>query len=201
MVKRLTGGDTIAARALYHEFTSFAMEGKIWLGMNHRPTIRGTDLGIWRRIKLVPFTVCITEERRDLELADKLASEAAGILTWAVEGYQLYQCYGLSDPDCVQLATKDYRNDQDVIGRFLDACCDCADRASVLTRLVYTQYRAWAEENGEDFGIGERKFSQLIAEKGFQKSQDSQTRRAIWLGLKLNDWRPALPLPTRLKSR
>jgi putative DNA primase/helicase len=48
--------------------------------------IKGTDHAIWRRVKLVPFTVTIPPEERDPELPDKLLEERAGILAWAVEG-------------------------------------------------------------------------------------------------------------------
>jgi putative DNA primase/helicase len=84
--KRLSGGDTISARHLYAEFFEFKPEFKLWLATNHRPTIRGTDTAIWRRIRLIPFTVTIPPACQDKRLPEKLKEELPGILAWAVRG-------------------------------------------------------------------------------------------------------------------
>jgi putative DNA primase/helicase len=46
--------------------------------------IKGTDYGIWRRIKLIPFTTRIPEERQDKYLEEKLRAEASGIFIFAL---------------------------------------------------------------------------------------------------------------------
>jgi putative DNA primase/helicase len=105
VVKSLTGGDIISARDLYSSGSEFRMEGKLWLAANNKPEIRGTDLAIWRRIRLVPFTVTIPEEEKDPQLADKLRAELPGILNWAVEGLAVWQREGLGVPVAVERAT------------------------------------------------------------------------------------------------
>ena len=85
LVKALTGGDTITARFLHREFFEFVPQFKLWLATNHKPTIRGDDHAIWRRIRLIPFAVTIPEAEQDGDLGAKLAEERAGILKWAVE--------------------------------------------------------------------------------------------------------------------
>ena len=60
------------------DFWQFSATHKIWLACNHKPIIRGTDHGIWRRIKLVPFNVVIADKDQDKELVDKLAAERLG---------------------------------------------------------------------------------------------------------------------------
>ena len=54
----------------------------------------GTDLGIWRRIRMIPFTENF-EGREDAQLTDKLKQELPGILNWAVEGCLQWQRQGL----------------------------------------------------------------------------------------------------------
>lgn len=56
-IKDLTGGDTISARFLYREWFDYKPQFKVWMRGNHKPTINGTDDGIWRRIHLVSFEV------------------------------------------------------------------------------------------------------------------------------------------------
>ena len=77
-VKELTGGDTLSARFMRAEWFDFKPVAKLWLATNHKPQVRGTDEAIWRRIRLIPFTVTIPEAERDKEIGEKLRAELAG---------------------------------------------------------------------------------------------------------------------------
>ena len=59
LVKEMTGGDAITARRMREDFWTFAPTHKIALVTNHKPTVRGTDHAIWRRLRLIPFTVTL----------------------------------------------------------------------------------------------------------------------------------------------
>lgn len=148
LLKQLTGGDRVTARKLYGEEFEFDPEFKLWMATNHKPVIRGTDLGIWRRIHLIPFTVQIPEEKRDPYLKYKLLREAQGILKWAVDGCLMWKREGLKKPSSVQEATADYRNEMDVINAFLEACV-VDGPGGVQASQLYKAYVNWAEENNE----------------------------------------------------
>src|SRR5690606_17518830 len=118
---------------------------------NHKPVIKGTDEGIWRRLRLIPFTVRIPEAEqvdRSLLLA-KFRRELPGILNWAIEGYRLYRSEGLDAPEAVSKATSDYRDESDVIGGFLQENCIMADHAKVVAKTLYTYYSGWCEQTNE----------------------------------------------------
>ncbi len=91
LVKQMTGGDRIKARFMRADFFEFSPTHKVFLAANHKPEVRGTDTGIWRRIKTVPFDVTIPKGERDPALLAKLRDELPGILRWAVEGCLLWQ--------------------------------------------------------------------------------------------------------------
>ena len=131
LVKALTGGDTITARFLHREFFEFVPQFKLWLATNHKPTIRGDDHAIWRRIRLIPFSVTIPEAEQDGELGAKLAEERAGILKWAIEGCLAWQRDGLQTPEPVRTATADYRADMDRLGQWIDERCIVTPTAKV----------------------------------------------------------------------
>jgi putative DNA primase/helicase len=97
-LKDLTGGDTLSARFLHQEFFDFRPTHKLVIRGNHKPAIHGTDEGIWRRLRLVPFTVQIPTEEQDRDLLVKLRAELPGILRWAVEGCLDWQRNGLKPP-------------------------------------------------------------------------------------------------------
>ncbi len=84
LVKELTGGDKIRARRMREDFWEFSPTHSIVLATNHKPTVRGTDHGIWRRLRLLPFTVSIPDGQADKSMPEKLRAEAPGILAWLV---------------------------------------------------------------------------------------------------------------------
>jgi putative DNA primase/helicase len=122
-VKRLTGGDRIKARRMREDFWSFDPSHTFLMLTNHKPIIGGTDEGIWRRLRLVPWDVVIPQEERDEELGDRLHLELGHVLAWLVGGYQDWQARGLADPDQVRSATDAYRAESDAIGRFIEQRC------------------------------------------------------------------------------
>src|SRR5262249_33239769 len=123
LMKQLTGGDKVRARKVFKDFFEFEPSHKIILAANHKPTIHGTDHGVWRRIKLVPFTVTIPDKEKDKTLPDKLKAELAGILAWAVRGCLDWQRFGMAEPVEVREATTRYQAEQDSVQGFLNECC------------------------------------------------------------------------------
>lgn len=106
LVKKFTSEEPILARFLHHEFFEFKPTGKIFFSTNYKPTIRGTDDRIWRRIKLIPFNYKFPEDQKIEDYAQKyLFYELPGILRWAVEGYYKLQSDGLKEPDIIRYAT------------------------------------------------------------------------------------------------
>jgi putative DNA primase/helicase len=84
LMKQMTGGDRMRARRMREDFWEFPPTHKIFLAANHKPTVRGTDHAVWRRIKLVPFTVRITDAEKDRQLPEKLKKEVLPGLQWVV---------------------------------------------------------------------------------------------------------------------
>lgn len=116
LVKQHTSGDRLKARFMRQDFFEFEATFKIWLATNNKPIVKGTDYAIWRRIKLIPFTVTIPPEERDKSLPAKLRQELHGILAWAVQICLEWQKYGLNEPQEVTAATCAYRDEQDILG-------------------------------------------------------------------------------------
>src|SRR5262249_39765331 len=117
-VKNLTGGDTVTTRRLYENPWTFEPTHSLWLPTNYLPEISGRDHGIWRRVKVVPWTRKF--DRPDRNLDDELRHEAAGILLWLIAGARLYLEHGLVEPQEVIDATKAYRSREDIIARWMD---------------------------------------------------------------------------------
>ncbi len=170
-IKQWTGEDPIVARMLYGEPFQFPPIGKIWMAMNHKPLIRGNDNAIWRRIRLIPFTVTFSPERQDKELSEKLRRELPGILNWALRGCAEWQEKGLQPPKKVTSATQEYRSEMDAIGAWIKESCNTGSGKTLISTL-YNDYKSWCENNGE-WCCNKRLFSQKLEEREFEKIQTS----------------------------
>ncbi len=182
LIKQLTGGDRITARFLHGEFFEFDPTFKIVLSTNHKPVIRGTDLGTWRRLRLIPFTVTIPEDERDETLPEKLRAELPGILNWALDGCRDWLENGLGMPEEVKGATKAYHDEMDIVGKWLTECCAEHPHAIVSAKQLYVSYVGWAEENGERCE-SQNKIGARLTERGFTRVRKRDGFH--WLGIGL----------------
>jgi putative DNA primase/helicase len=184
-VKRLTGGDRLKARRMREDFWSFSPSHTFVMLTNHKPIIGGTDEGIWRRIKLVPWDVVIPEHERDEELPDRLALELDAVLAWLVSGYREWRDRGLDDPDAVTLATDAYRAESDVLRRFLDQRC-VPGHGTVGSSELFAAWSAWCKAEGEEPGTMTA-FAAAMQNKGFDNYTQNGRRRWRGLGLAADD--------------
>jgi putative DNA primase/helicase len=184
LLKDLTGGDTIPARFLYKETFEFEPTHKLWMYGNHKPEIRGTDPGIWRRIRVIPFSVHIPPEEVDPKLKQKLLQELPGILLWAIDGCIDHQKYGLVTPQAVTKATQQYRTEMDILAAFIDDCCTTMPKARVKAGDLYKVYVNWCDENGEN-AISQRRLGQKLDERGFIRQRTGIDGAWYRLGLGL----------------
>jgi putative DNA primase/helicase len=184
LVKQITGGAPLMAKRLYKEPFEFAPEFKLWMEANHKPVIKGTDVGIWRRIMLVPFKAFITEEEKDPDLPVKLLSELPGILNWAVKGCMAWQKNGLMPPEEVVAATDEYKSEMDNLQTFLDECVEVDKSDMIQSGDFYKVYSVWCAENGLR-AISSTRLSKKMQERGYQKDRTRFAR--YWNGLKFTD--------------
>jgi P4 family phage/plasmid primase-like protien len=148
-VKQIVGGDPVRARHLHQEEFTFRPTCKLVLAVNNRPRVRDGSEGMWRRLRLIPFEARFQGKRRDPELLEKLKIELPGILAAAVRGALEWQKGGLRDPEKVLAATAAYRQDEDQIARFLEACTDRRKGARVAYADLWKRYLIWIESEGE----------------------------------------------------
>lgn len=171
MIKEITGGDAISCRRLYENLITFHPEFKVWMGLNAKPTIRGNDDGVWRRVRLIEFGVKIPEDQIDKNLAEKLKKELSGILNWALIGCLAWQKMGLNEPEKVLESTREYRREQDLLGDFLDEKSLMDEKYFITVSEFYKAYLQWSEENKAD-PVKQRTFGMMMTERGFPSKSE-----------------------------
>lgn len=183
LIKSLVSGDSMSARRLYGSPVQFKPAFKLLMLGNHKPIIRGSDHGMWRRVRLVPFNRTFAPEERDPQLAEKLKAEAPHILAWMVQGCTEWIKYGLGDtPQAICCATEEYRQDQDIIGEWIAECCIQSPRCETSASDLYDSYRQWCERNGQR-PSSSRVLGRRLSERGLAVRQSNGRR--LWFGIGL----------------
>ncbi len=181
-VKSITCGDreSMSARFMRGEWFEFKPQLTAWLLTNHKPTIKGTDQGIWRRIRLVPFLHDFeADPEKDPDFGERLiATELEGVLAWAVRGCLEWQAGGLQEPEGVIEATKEYRDEMDVIADFLEEECMHGPAAEVDNSALYKAYKEWCKENGEYIRT-HRWLTGQLKRRGYEQVQ---RKSKVWIG-------------------
>jgi putative DNA primase/helicase len=181
-VKELTGGDTLTGRVLYARADiTFSPTHKLILVGNHKPEIGDTSNGMWRRMCLVPFDVTIPPNQRDPKLLEKLKREASGILNWALTGLLKYRQGGLSIPSKIDAATAAYRDEQDIIGDWINDHCKVGASLKMKKDEAYRAYQKWCIQNGHR-SLAKQRFTRRLGERNYPLLPDKRTMG----GLELN---------------
>ncbi len=183
-VKDLTGQDTLTGRFLYSSAFDFKPTHKLWIFGNHKPDVSGNDLGIWRRMRLVPFSVQIEESKIERRLPAKLIAELPGILNWALQGCLAWQKQGLPIPQAVRAATNEYKDEEDELGEFIVDKCVVSAMAEVTRWELQYAYLEWARERGTKVPMKPKAFAKRLRSRAGISERKSGNDR-LWRGISL----------------
>jgi putative DNA primase/helicase len=167
-IKELTGDSTIKVRHLYQEYFTMPITFKVWLQTNHKPTIKGTDHGIWRRIKMIPFNYKFEEDERINNYGERfLYDELPGIFNWACEGLQRLQSQEQwHEPDAVIEATQEYKKEEDIIGEWIETECTVSESSKCGLNDFFEYFK---ENSG--YKYGKKTVKEYLISKGYKISK------------------------------
>lgn len=189
LIKRITGDQTITARRMRMDFYTFPATHKLVVAANTRPIVRGSDHGIWRRMRLVPWGVRIPDAEQDKTLPDQLfTEEAPGILAWLVRGCLGWQRTGLGSVLSIEKATGEYRSNQDLLGRWIEDRCEQGDGKWQAASSLYESFAGWCKDEGMRDPWQRNTWRERMLERDgvTEARRDNGTVRAlVGLGLKV----------------
>jgi putative DNA primase/helicase len=190
-IKLLTGTEPIPARELNQPQFEFAPRFVTFLQCNNKPNINGADDGIWRRIVVVEFPHQFGD-RADKKIKRALASEAAGILNWALAGLVQYLEDGeLIIPDQVKAATEAYRKSSNSFADWFAENIDATDRTHrTLSTALFENYKVHCELNSvsEKETLSATAFGRALGDKQIHKTKD-RIGRIVRIGARLRTLR------------
>lgn len=168
VMKQLSGDDVIVARGLYSNPVMFRPSHTPFMITNHLPKVDGADPALWRRMRVIRFEVVIPPEKRDPELAARLARDPDAVVTWALDGWFYYLRYGMPGAAAVTAATDQYRQDSDTVARFLAEKCVRTPAGRTPLSDLYREFQSWAAEDGSEV-MPRRQFSTQLEGHGLEK--------------------------------
>lgn len=195
LVKSLTGGDTIRTRRMREDFWEMRPTWHIHIAYNRAPRLTGTDDGIRRRLRVVPWAASF-KDRPDPTVKDRLMGQAErpGILAWCLEGLRQRLASGrLESPQAVMVATDDYIDDEDLVGRFVADCCSTDDpRAEAEIRETLAAFKRWMQADGTPRQVVDSYNANMLgrelARRGFGKRRPDHgphRKRTVYVGLRI----------------
>jgi putative DNA primase/helicase len=170
-VKQLCGGDRVLWRRLYADPVETVPTWKIVVSTNHKPTVRGGDDGIWRRLVPVPWRNSFIGANADPKLISKLHEELSGIFNWALFGLEEWRRLGgLAIPECLKEEKKEYRAACDVLGQWKAERCVETSTAVALAGDLYRDFSGWCDDRGEHAGTATQ-FGLELERLGFKSDR------------------------------
>jgi len=149
LIKAIVSGDLITADRKYRSSFQFRARAKLFFATNVLPRFADTSIGVWRRMRLIPFDYIVPADCVDVHLFNKLESELPGILLWALEGLaRLSERRGFTRSERCERATREYKAQCFPVLMFLEECCLLEPTGRVIAGDLWRAYRGWCEDCG-----------------------------------------------------
>ena len=188
LMKRLTGGDMVTARMIYEMPIEFRSYAHYWFTGNNKPAMGSQDIAVWRRIRLVPFSVTVPASERDSKLIDKLKAEGPQILRQLVMNGIEVQTKGMHMSEIMLQEIEDYKEENDVLRDFFSDRCVVTSSGETSASDLCEAYNEWAKARNA-YTYTPVAFGRIMGARaalmGLQKVKDGTTGRVKYKGILL----------------
>lgn len=148
-IKAIVAADPITVRMINEKPFEMQPTVKLWWSMNKLPPIDETNEGVWRRIRIIPFTKKFVGSEIILDLKEKLKEELPGIFNWAIEGLKRVNANNaICIPSKAAEVKAEYKHESNVVEVFVDEMCNRDAGESTPRPTLYSSFRKWSIENG-----------------------------------------------------
>ena len=108
-------------------------------------------------------------------------AERDGVLGWMLDGCRQWQQHGLAPPAGVVSAAQEYFFEEDIVGLWIEECCDKSLELRATAKDLYGRWTTWANSNGHEAG-NQKALGAALRERGFQSGKVHGQRG--WFGLR-----------------
>lgn len=192
VMKELTGGDPLQARALFKDSVTFMPQFKLAVCTNTLFTIRSNDDGTWRRIRVVEFVSKFTEEPKEgknefkvnLKIDENFERWKGVFLSMLVD--IAFQTNGeVKDCAMVMAASKKYRKSEDSLEEFVQGMVEKKDDCFIRQADLLESFDAWFSRNGNKQHKPTSKELTNYMDRTYGEKEELKKGIMIWKGLSL----------------
>lgn len=190
-IKELTAGNPVRAERKNQDPFRFKPRTKHIFAANQPPARSSVTDGFWNRWLTVVFPQRILRQEQDPKLSEKLTTdeELAGILNWAIEGYQRLEEQGqFTNEPTPSDNRRIWEMYGDSVERFISRRLDREPDASVRKDEAYAEYETYAKSEDMEV-VTKHKFTSALKEKGASVKQRRfhGDRKRVYTGFSLTD--------------
>ena len=154
IIKRISGSDPIASEKKYQNKAPFwRPHVHLWIVSNDLLKLPDPSLSLRRRLVAMP-TLRPVGERQDPMVKERIRSEGAGILVWALCHLKaLWADRAAGRPAFVvphagREAVALFSRNSSPVAAFLQDCCRLDDTSAVTAKVLYDIFAHWCESEG-----------------------------------------------------
>jgi len=171
--KALASCESMQARELYGKPFNFTPRTRHILNANELPKVTEQTDAFYRRTIIIPFETKISEEERDIDLADKIiANELPGVFNWLLIGLdRILAEKKFTHSEKIDKAIADYKTQSDSVALFLEekALIRSTNKKESVADL-YRDYKTFCTDDGYR-AVSKNKFSIRLENKGFERTR------------------------------
>lgn len=146
--KKLVSGEYINCQFKYKDEFKFKNMAKLLFSMNKLPEIHDNTDGLHRRLVIIPFLNKFEGKAKDINLDEKLQSEADGIFMFALKGLKrLGEQKEFTYSEKVQELLNTYKKENNAIMIFADEI-NKDENGKISKKDLYKAYKDFCFDNG-----------------------------------------------------
>jgi P4 family phage/plasmid primase-like protien len=167
MLKKLSGGDMIAADKKYKDKITFQNVARLIILANELPRFSEIGQAITQRFEFIEFPKNFFKEQADTLLDEKLRSELSGIFNRVIgmmpeildgKGAINFNC-----PEELERKKEAVLSSLTTVIEFVNEKCKKNDHSSVASQQLYDTYRSWGRNCGYQ-PVGKKTFNGILRE-------------------------------------
>ena len=156
VMKQIASGETLTVEQKYMNPRQITDYGKVITATNQMPKSENT-FAFFRRFIILPFEQVITEDEKDVHLAEKLKEELPGILNWIIKALvDLMNSESFTTCESSERALEQYKLEADNVMLFLKEML-VSSETPTLGEDLFKAYKEFCDASGLHF-LGRNKF-------------------------------------------
>lgn len=181
--KALISGEPLQAREPYGKPFTIYNKVKFIINCNELPRETESTEAYFRRFLIVPFDVKISEEDKDIDLAEKIiAAELPGVFNWVLQGLKrIIEQKQFTHCQKADNALHDFRKQADSVQLFVEENHFISSETNKEPlKPLYNEYKEFCKEDNYK-PLGKNRFSRRLESKGFQPTRMNDGSTAYFM--------------------